>query len=402
MGIIIVQNANFIASSPAGIIGPMITGKQIALNAHLLSGEAGYRSAGIHGYIYQSLAHLPAAAPETDFTLFTGHGAVPDSFAKSCIKRSRWDTARAPFRISWEQTALPLLLAKTAPDLLHGMAFSLPLFWRGLSTVTIYDLSFKAYPERLSPSRREYLERITAYSARQARRIITISDFSRQEIAREFRLDEAVIDLAYPGVTMAFSPLSKEKIASFRDEKGLPSRFVLYLGTLEPRKNLTMLLQAYAHSEFRGDVKLVLAGGIGWMAQPILEAIKELNLTNDVLLPGYVPNEEIALWYNAAEVFVYPSLYEGFGMPIIEAMACGTPVIASQATSHPEAAGQAGYLLPADDPEIWSKAMAQVLSDKKKQANMTQKGLEHSRDFSWKNTAVSIIDSYTKSLASTG
>lgn len=377
----------------------MIDGKHIALNAHLLSGKAGYRSAGIHGYIYHTLAHLPEAAPKATFTALTGKGTAPDTPALDIIQ-SRMDTATAPARILWERLIQPGILRHLKPDLHHGMAFSLPPGWKGPSVVTIYDLSFKAFPDRLSRSRRFYLETITADSIRRASRILTISHFIRNEISSHYHIAPDRVDVAYPGVSPQFKVMAEGEIRSFKERRSLPEQYLFYLGTLEPRKNLTMLVRAYAASRLKGQIPLILAGGRGWMTATLFSLIDSLKLTNDVLLPGYVSDDEIALWYNAAEAVVFPSVYEGFGMPVTEAMACGKPVLVSYSSSLPEAAGDAGILLPADDPAAWTEAMERICHNAELRADLAQKGLAHSSHFTWAETAAQVVASYDKCLSS--
>ena len=159
-----------------------------------------------------------------------------------------------------------------------------------------------------------------------------------------------------------------QALAALRQRYGLPERFVLFLGTLEPRKNLPLLLEAWAMLKGRGSLghKLVIAGGKGWYFAQIDEAVARLGLEDDVILPGFVPQAELPLWYSAAEVFVYPSLYEGFGLPPLEAMACGAPVVVTNVSSLPEVVGQAGLLVSPDDPQALMEALAVLLEDERR------------------------------------
>ena len=234
----------------------------IALNAHLLSGEASYRSAGIHGYLYNTLAGLPEVDPQLAYTVLAGRGQLP-SKTDWQVRHSHLPTQNPLVRILWEQFVAPIELAHLQPDLLHGMAFAVPLLWSGPSVVTIFDLSFLRYPEHLGRARRLYLQAATRISARSARRIIAISKSGRHEISTLLGVPENRIDVAVPGVSDQFRPLESSEVATFRAQLNLPDRFIFYLGTLEPRKNLDTLLRAYAALPQRGEVKLVLAGGKG-------------------------------------------------------------------------------------------------------------------------------------------
>lgn len=373
----------------------------IALNAHLLSGEASYRSAGIHGYLYNTLAHLPEVAPEFQYTVFTGQGSPPADPALT-VRRSTLPTANPLARIVWEQVAAPLALARLQPDLLHGMAFALPLLWRGPSVVTIFDLSFHRHPERLSAARRLYLRTFTRASARQARRVIAISESGRREIHDVLGVPLERIDVAYPGVGPDFKPLPPAAVEAFRRERGLPERFILYLGTLEPRKNLSTLLRAYARLPQRGAVKLILAGGHGWDTEPVFALIEELGLGQDVITPGYLSGNELPLWYNAADLFAYPSIYEGFGMPLVEALACGCPVVASNTTSLPEAVGPAGVLLPPTDVAQWADALARLCDDETARRELAALGKQHAQKFTWTETARQTAEAYHRALSIKG
>jgi len=378
-------------------MAPMTHRPHIALNAHLLSGAASYRSAGIHGYLFNTLAHLPAAAPHFDFTVYVGQGDPPaDPALQVC--RSSLPTANPWVRILWEQALAPVDLARRRPDLFHGMAFSAPLLWGGPAVVTIYDLSFLRYPERLSTARHAYLQGITRASARRARRVIAISESGRAEIHDLLGVPLDRIDVALPGVDPVFRPLPPEQVAGFRERAGLPARFILHVGTLEPRKNLQMLLHAYAALPDRAQVKLVLIGAPGWQSEPFFALREALNLTNDVLLPGYIAPSDLPLWYNAAEAVVYPSVYEGFGLPVVEAMACGTPVVASNTTSLPEAVGPDGLLLPPDDPQSWTDTLNSLLNHPERRAELAARGPQRASRFTWAQTARATVECYQRAL----
>jgi glycosyltransferase involved in cell wall biosynthesis len=379
------------------IIAAMNSPAHIALNAHLLSGEASYRSAGIHGYLYHTLACLPDVDPAFRYTAFVGAGQ-PSVSERMQVLRSHLPTQNPLARIVWEQFVAPLALMRLRPDLLHGMAFAVPLLWGGPSVVTIFDLSFLRYPERLGRARRLYLGWATRISTARARRVIAISESAKREISAMMGVPESRIDVAVPGVSDRFKPFDRSEIEAFRRAHGLPDRFILYLGTIEPRKNLDTLLRAYASLPQRREVKLMLAGGQGWQTEQIFALMEQLGLKEDVLLPGYIPGDELPLWYNAAEMFAYPSIYEGFGIPVLEAMACGVPVVASDTTSLPEVVGTAGVLVPATSVEAWSDALASLLAHEVERADLAQLGQAHARSFTWHNTARQTAESYRRAL----
>jgi glycosyltransferase involved in cell wall biosynthesis len=366
----------------------------IALNAHLLAGRASYRSAGIHQYIDNLLRHLPAAAPEFRYTVFVGEGQPEMDGA--IIKRTSLPTIRPPVRLFWEQFIQPLELLRLRPDLLHSLAFVSPLVNPTPAVVTVYDLSFKLFPERFLPAQRLYLSMFTTHSCRRARRVIAISESTRQDVIRLFKIDRAQVDVAAPGVHPAFRPLAASQIDSFRARAGLVDPFILYLGTLEPRKNLDSLIRAFANlkPETR-NLNLILAGAKGWLYASLFRLVQELNLTASVHFPGYLPAEDLALWYNACAVFAYPSSYEGFGMPVLEALACGKPVVTTNVSSLPEAGGEAALRVPPGDVPALTSALARALT---LDPEALARGPLHASRFTWANTAAQTVASYRKAL----
>jgi len=369
----------------------------IGLNAHLLSGRAGYRSAGIHGYIDHTLEHLRAAAPEDwRFTVMVGAGN-PMQFDGLTMRRAGWNTETPLRRILWEQVAQPWQLGEF--DLYHALAFVSPLILRRPSIVTVYDLSFLHYPQVLSGSRRLYLRLFTALSCRRARRVIAISHSSAHDLTASLGIPAKKIDVAAPGYdAQVYKPLPREQVEVFRQRHNLPERFWLFLGTLEPRKNLVTLIEAYAALPPSERLPLILAGGKGWLYEDIFSSVERYNLVKDIRFPGYIPVEDLPLWYNSAEVFIYPSIFEGFGLPVLEAMACGRPVIISEATSLPEVAGEAGMHIPPHDVTAWTAALRRAFSDVAWRAETSQQGLLEAGRYRWDATARVTIDSYRKAL----
>jgi glycosyltransferase involved in cell wall biosynthesis len=367
----------------------------IGLNAHLLSGKAGYRTAGIHGYIDGLLRHLPAAVPhDWRFTALVG-AANTTQIDGLTMRRSRIDTESPLRRILWEQAIQPFQLGDF--DLYHAMAFVAPLLMTVPSVVTIYDLSFIHYPQRLPAARRLYLRLLTGLTCRRARRVIAISHSTARDLVETLRIPADKIDIAVPGCDPAvFRPLPAEQIAAFRRTKELPERFWLFVGTLEPRKNLLVLLEAYAALPERPP--LIIGGGKGWDYEPIFEAVQKYKLEPFVKFVGFIPSEDLAIWYNCADVFIYPSVFEGFGLPVLEAMACGTPVIVSDASSLPEVAGDAGLCIPPDDVSAWTAALRRAWEDDQWREQARERGRIEAGRFTWTQTAGATVASYRKAL----
>jgi glycosyltransferase involved in cell wall biosynthesis len=368
--------------------------RRVGLNAHLLSLDRNYRGAGINGYIYQLLRHLPAVGgDETPLLQYRAylHDARFEAPPELSVSRSRWNTGGPWQRIAWEQTRLAAI--SRSLDLLHGLAFATPLTCACPAVVTVHDLSFLRFPNAFRRFNRFYLSFITRISTRKAARVIAVSESTRQDVITFFGVPGERVVVVPNGVAEAFQPAEPIAVADFRRSKGLPEHFILFLGTLEPRKNIVRLLEAYAlclheHQASAKDAHaLVIAGAKGWFYETIFARVNDLGVTDHVIFPGFVPAEELPWWYRAAELFVYPSLFEGFGLPVLEAMACGTPTITSNASSLPEVAGDAALLIDPEDTEGLAGAMAHVLAEPDLATKMRVAGLRQSARFSWAHTA---------------
>ncbi len=373
----------------------------VGVNAHLLSLADTYRSAGINSYIQHLLGHLPEVNPHIDYTVFLSERRYPGG-AGLDLAFSRLPTQRPPARIFWEQAIQPWSARKAGLDLLHGTAFVGPQVGTCPYIITVHDLSFLSYPQSFPALNRVYLRAFTRLSVHRARRIIAVSESTKHDLIRYYGISPAKVDVVHNGVDPDFRPVPSAKVADFRRQHKLPDRFILFVGTLEPRKNVTCLIEAYARLP-GSRPPLMLLGGKGWLYDEIFSRVEMLNLQDEVIFVGYVPAEELPLWYNAASLFVYPSLYEGFGLPPLEAMACGTPVVTSAASSLPEVVGQAGLLADPTSSEALAAAMEQVLAHPDVQEEMGRAGLVRAKNFSWQRTAACTVDSYQRALrAGTG
>jgi glycosyltransferase involved in cell wall biosynthesis len=374
----------------------------IGLNAHLLSLSRNYRGAGINSYIYNLLSNLTQIDSGYRYTVYLADRRyVLDRLR---LHYTRWPTQRPVVRIMWEQLVQPMALHRGEVDLLHAMAFVGPLVTPCPFVVTIYDLSFYHYPEAFRPWNRWYLRTFTGLSARRARRVITISESTRRDVVKMLGVSPDQVDVAYCGVDEIFRPLPEAETAHFRRERALPDRFILFLGTLEPRKNVQKLIGAYGRwRAAEPDVpKLVIAGGKGWYYDQIFAEVERRSLTGDVIFPGYVVPQELPWWYNAADLFVYPSRFEGFGLPVLEAMACGTPVVTTDVASLPEVAGDAALLVSPDDEAQLVEAMRHALGEVSLRQEMVSKGLAQAADFTWARTARQTLDTYGRALGKEG
>lgn len=370
----------------------------IGLNAYLLATRAGFRSAGIHSVIHHLLLHLPhVMPPDWRLTAHVGNGDYAP-YDGVQLKRARWDTEAPLKRIVWEQFIEPWRLDDF--DLYHAMAFVAPLLMTKPIIVTIYDLTFMRYPQRLSPLRRLYLQLFTALTCRRARRIIAISESTANDLVALLGIERHKIDVTPLGYNaQLYRPLPTAEIADFRRRQGLPDRFWLFIGTLEPRKNLGTLLRAYARLPRSERLPLVLAGGKGWQYEEIFNLVDDYHLQDSVRFPGFLPTDSLALWYNSAEVFLYPSVFEGFGLPVLEAMACGVPVVTSDISSLPEVAGSAGLCIPPHDETAWAETLRRIYYDSDWRQQARQQGLKRAQQFDWMTTARATLSAYQRAMS---
>ena len=313
------------------------------------------------------------------------------------VVSSSWPTERRLTRILWEQSAWPALIARADFNLLHSMAFVTPILSSLPSVVTVYDLSFLHFPERFPTLQRNYLQSQTRRSVRQAQRVITISEASRQDLHRFYGAPLEKIDVVVPGIDAGYRTLAAEEVKAFREQHGVQRPFVLHVGTLQPRKNIPVLLRAVAGLG-RDDLDLVLVGAKGWYYDEIFVEVERLGLSGRVHFPGYVRDEALPFWYNAAAALVFPSVYEGFGMPILEAMACGTPVIAAFSSSIPEAGGEAARYYEPDDDSALAEHLGEVLEDGELAARMSARGRQHASHFSWARAGMETATVYIRVL----
>jgi glycosyltransferase involved in cell wall biosynthesis len=209
------------------------------------------------------------------------------------------------------------------------------------------------------------------------------------------------IVVTYNAAEARFAPPDPAELAAVRARAGLPERFILFISTLEPRKNVPMLLDAYARIAASTDAPLIIGGGKGWLYDAIFAKAESLNLGDRVRFVGFIDSQDLPLWYAAATVFTLPSLYEGFGMGLLEAMSCGTPVVTTTSSSLPEVVGDAGLLVPPTDADALAEALLRLLNDASLHAEMRERGLQQARRFSWRETAERTLAAYRDAAAGT-
>ena len=382
-------------------VNPSHARPAVGLMATLLSTSPTYRSAGIHQYSQALLAHLPQAAPDLAFHAFVMDAAY---HAPSGIILHRANTTDpSPWhRILWEQTHVAWTSHRWKLDLLHGLAYALPLAWRGPAVVTVHDLTFLHFPHAFPKAKQQYLAHMTAVSCRRAQAILADSQATARDIQRMLHIPAENIHVVYPGVEERYRPLPPAQVEAYRQKKGWPARFLLMVGTLEPRKNHLGLIEAYAlyRQQARTPLPLLIGGGKGWYYQAIFQRVQSLGLESHVHFLGFVPWEDLPWLYNAATLFLYPSRYEGFGLPVVEAMRCGTPVITSTVSSLPEVAGDAALTIPPDEPQALAQAILLVTEQEPQRLTiMRERGLKHAAQFQWNRAARQTVDIYARILS---
>ena len=303
-----------------------------------------------------------------------------------------------PWRRLWEALYLALAHRAHGLDVLHLAEGPVPTVFSGPTVATLYDLVPLLFPSSLAWKGRVYYRHAMALGCRRLRRLAAISRCTREDALRLLRLDPARVSVVYPGCDPRFRPIDDGRaLAGLRRRYGLPPRFILHVGTLEPRKNLPRLLRAYRRLKDRGmEHGLVLAGGRGWLYDDVMA---ERSRTEGVLLTERVVEEDLPLLYNAADLFVLPSLYEGFGFPLLEAMACGTPAVCSNGGALPEVAGDAALLVDGEDEAALAAAMEQGLTDATWRSRVAERGPERARLFSWEEAGRRMLETYREVAA---
>jgi glycosyltransferase involved in cell wall biosynthesis len=285
-------------------------------------------------------------------------------------------------------------------DLFHATDHLLPRFSRVRSVFTLHDLAFRLYPETHTALNRWFLNVMMPRFLQAADAVIAVSEHTKRDALRAYNLDEAKVRVIYEGVNPRFRPAPPEAVAVIRRKYGLPERFILSVGTIEPRKNLETALAAYRTLKEGGAAhRLVIAGKKGWLYRGFFRRLREEGLEGEVVFLGFVPDDDLPPLYGGADLFLFPSLYEGFGLPPLEAMACGAPVICSDSSSLPEVVGDAALLVPPLDVRAWAEALRRLLGDADLRADLQARGLARAREFSWARAARATVEVYQQVMA---
>jgi glycosyltransferase involved in cell wall biosynthesis len=295
---------------------------------------------------------------------------------------------RSIFR-HWWLVGLPALLRISPFDVFHGTNYCIPVFAPCPTVVTIHDLSLFTQAHTHEDANVKRGKRRIPVMAHRATLIIAPSEWTRREITQHLKIKDHKLRVIPEAARPHMRPQREDEVQPVLEKHGIRGPFLLYVGTIEPRKNLLTLIRAYddliRSTEHRPQ--LVLAGGRGWLFDEVFNLVEELRLQDQVKFTGYVADADLPALYSAAEAFVYPSLYEGFGLPPLEAMACGAPVITSNVTSLPEVVGTAGLTHAPEDARALSQAMVKLLNDIQMREHFKRAGLERAQQFSWERAA---------------
>ena len=296
-----------------------------------------------------------------------------------------------PFPRLWTHLRLSWEMARWPPDVLFVPAHVLPLIRPRVSLVTVHDLGYLHFPAAHPGRQRLYLDLSTRWNARVAAHVLADSQATRADLVARYGTSPDKVTVAYPGRDETLKPVrDPAAIAAVKARYGISGDYFLYLGTLQPRKNLARLVAAFA--DLQSVAALVLAGKRGWLYDDLFAQVRRLGLERRVLFPGYVPEADKAALLSGALAFVFPSLYEGFGLPVLEAQACGCPVLTSTTSSLPEVAGNAALTVdPTDRPAI-TAAMKRFAADPALRAALVERGFANVRRFSWTACAQTVLD----------
>lgn len=320
--------------------------------------------------------------------------APPGLTVRTLPLPNRWLT------VGWHRLRIPLPveLLSGATDLYHASDFVLPPLRRARGLLTVHDLSFVTAPECADAGLRAYLSRVVPRSAARAEHILADSQSTRRDLIDLLGVAPEKVTVVYPGVEARFQPEhDPAALHRVRARYGLGDQpFILGVGTLEPRKNWPALILAWERLRKTGQLPhhLVIAGGKGWMVEEIFRVAQASPLAQDIHFTGFVADEDLPALYAAADLFAFPSRYEGFGIPVIEAMACGTPVVCADNSSLPEAAGEAALLVNCDDIEGLATAMGRLIGESALRARLRAAGLAQAARFTWDAAAAVLWQTY--------
>ncbi len=369
----------------------------IAIDAHSI----GTRLAGNESYVTNLIEALAEIDTVNRYTLYVTKQTAIERFQNRwphvCVRLTLPHTPliRIPLTLTRELRRRPV-------DLLH-VQYTAPLWTPCPVVATIHDLSFEHLPQTFTRRSRAQLRLTVRRTARTASHLIASSEYSRRDIIETYNVKESRVSVAPLAAPDHFAPVTnEEELRRVRAAYRIEGDYILAVGSVQPRKNLPRLIAAYANlRRARSRVKLpmlVIVGKLGWLYEETLRAIEEHKASDDVLWTGYVPEPDLPALYTSATCFAYPSYFEGFGLPPLEAMQCGAPVIAGNQTSLPEVVGDAGLLIDPFNQQAIADALARVIDDASLRTEMRRKGLAQAKKFSWSSTAQLTLKVYERAV----
>ena len=346
------------------------------------------RRTGTENYSLHLIRGLLAQDSGHRFRLYFNQAPQPELFSgepECCV---------IPFPRLWTHVRLSREMAASPPDVLLVPSHVLPLLHPQNSVVTVHDLGYHYYPEAHTLSQNLYLRWSTRFNARSSMRAVADSEATRRDLVRLYGIDPEKLVVVYPGRDESLAPVTDPlALQAVRERYGISGPYFLHVGTLHPRKNLVRLVQAMslAGSDLDPSLQLVLAGKKGWLYDDVLSEVRRRGLSERVLLTGYLPGADLPAMMSGALAYVFPSLYEGFGFPALEAMACGTPVVCSSASSLPEVVGDAALLFDPLDVEELAAALVRIATDARLRDDLVGRGFGQMQRFSWARCAREVM-----------
>lgn len=357
---------------------------------------------GVGYYTEHLLHHLVEQGPDEELVVISNRAV---DTTRPLPSRVRVDAPASRFpRMVWMQTLAPRALRRLHPDIAHFTNGMVPLASPVPTVVTIHDMSLTMYP-RYHPPRRVVLNRpLVDLAARRADAVITVSQSAKRDIMRVYGLPADRVHVVHEAAAPSFRRVEDwARLAYVRSKYALPERFVLYVGTIEPRKNLPKLIEGFAARHKSGDLphRLVCAGPYGWLSRDIEALLERLDIKDSVQFAGYLPFDDLPALYTLAEMFVFPSLYEGFGLPVVEAMACGVPVVTGDVPALNEVGASAVERVADLGAESLGAAMVALARDRERREELRRRGFERSQLFSWQRAARETLDVYRYAIRHT-
>ena len=358
---------------------------------------------GVGQYCYYLLKHLLQNDTLNDYCGFSSGMEKPDvaAFAARMPNRHLPVPTRLLYRV-WEMTHRPRVdRIIGGADVFHATNFVLPPTATARRVVTIHDITFLAVPEMCSPKITRYFARHLRTYAAEADAVLVHSEATRQDLVQRLSVPAEKIVVAPPGVDPSLRRIEADAARQvLRERYSIEGPFVLFVGTLEPRKNVVGVVRAFAQLRHAADHTLVLIGQRGWNCQPIFETIEALRLTDRVRHLGFLPrHKELAYFYSAAAALAYPTFYEGFGLPLVEAMACGCPVVTSDSSSVPEVVGDAALVAAPEDTEAHARHLDRIIAEPELAEDLRRRGLARAQQFTWDRCAEITLRTYEKVVA---